>query len=97
VTERRQILADFRAEWCPPCKVVEKPLTELAAELHGHVVIAQGERRRGPGRHPPRSGDVHADAAAVPPGVVVSSTAGARPKSHLRRLPSAPAEAYVNR
>ena len=94
---RLPILVDFWAEWCPPCTVVEKPLAELAAELSGRVVVARLNADENPvvtRRHRVMSMPT---LLLFRDGMVVSSTVGARPKSQLRRLFDAPAEAYVNR
>lgn len=34
-------LVDFWASWCPPCKVMEPILNELAAEVGNHVAIGK--------------------------------------------------------
>jgi thioredoxin 1 len=35
------VLLEFTASWCPPCKMIEPVLRELAAELAGRAVVAQ--------------------------------------------------------
>lgn len=32
-------IIDFYADWCKPCKIVEKPLEELAKEYEGRIYV----------------------------------------------------------
>jgi thioredoxin 1 len=93
---RLPILVDFWAEWCPPCRVVEKTLAELAEELRGEVVIAKLNADDNPEATRKHRVMALPTLLLFRHGVVVSSTVGARPKSHLRRTITASTRAYVN-
>ncbi len=41
VESDKLVLVDFGAEWCPPCKMLEPILDELANELDGKLVIGK--------------------------------------------------------
>lgn len=35
------VLLEFTADWCPPCRMIEPVLREIAAEFDGRLVVAQ--------------------------------------------------------
>src|SRR5215471_12639926 len=44
----RPVLVDFSANWCPPCRMMEPVINELAAELAGHLVVGRLDVDRHP-------------------------------------------------
>ncbi|MQY21053.1 thioredoxin [Nocardia macrotermitis] len=37
----RPVLVEFTAHWCPPCRMIEPVLTEIAAENADHLTVVQ--------------------------------------------------------
>lgn len=35
------VLLEFTADWCPPCRMIEPVLREIATEFEGRLVVAQ--------------------------------------------------------
>lgn len=79
------ILVDFWATWCGPCKMIAPALEEIADEMAGKITIAKvdiDENPMTPGKYGVRG---------VPTlmlfrnGEVVGSLVGARPKSDIAR------------
>jgi thioredoxin 1 len=35
------VLVEFTADWCPPCRMIEPVLKQIAAEYEGRLVVAQ--------------------------------------------------------
>jgi thioredoxin 1 len=41
MSAEQPILVDFWASWCPPCKMVESVMDELAADYEGRMIVAK--------------------------------------------------------
>ncbi|MFG1914804.1 thioredoxin [Micromonospora sp. NPDC048898] len=81
----RPVVVDFWAEWCPPCKMIEKSLVELAGEFGDRMVIAKLNSDDNP------QATRRYRVMSLPTllvfrrGEVVGSVVGSRPKLHLRQ------------
>jgi len=81
----RPVVVDFWAEWCPPCKAIEKSLAELAREFGDRMVVAKLNSDENP------TATRNYGVMSLPTllvfrrGEVVGSTVGSRPKSYLRQ------------
>ncbi len=81
----RPVLLEFTASWCPPCRMIEPVLREIAAEQHGRLIVGQLDV------------DAHPSAARAAgvlgmptlslyvDGRVVAQVVGAKPKAALMR------------
>ncbi|WP_442930956.1 thioredoxin [Micromonospora sp. NBC_00389] len=87
----RPVVVDFWAEWCPPCKAIEKSLAELAQEFGDRMVVAKLNSDENP------TATRNYGVMSLPTllvfrrGEVVGSTVGSRPKSYLRQTLTAQA------
>jgi thioredoxin 1 len=79
------VLLDFTADWCPPCRMIEHVLRELADELAGRLIVAELDVDANP-----RTAQA-AGVLGMPTlnlyvgGQVATQVVGARPKAALLR------------
>lgn len=85
LAERRPVVVDFWAQWCPPCHAISRSLAELAEEFEGRVVVASLDVDDNP--LSTRTYQVLAMPTLLffRAGAVVDGVVGARPKSFLRQ------------
>ena len=80
------VLVDFWASWCPPCKMVEPVLKQLAAEHDGQLKVGKLNVDRNP------NSVQRYDIAGVPTfalfraGEIIQRRTGAQSKQQLLRL-----------
>ncbi|MGW3601958.1 MULTISPECIES: thioredoxin [unclassified Micromonospora] len=82
----RPVVVDFWAEWCPPCKAIEKSLAELAGEFGERMVVAKLNSDENPEATRRYSVMSLPTLLVFRQGEVVGSTVGSRPKTHLRQI-----------
>jgi thioredoxin 1 len=80
----RPVVVDFWADWCPPCKLISRTLTELAEEFGDRMVIAKINSDENP--EAARTYGIMSlpTLLVFRDGEVVGSIIGSRPKSYLR-------------
>ena len=79
------VLLEFTASWCPPCRMIEPVLRDIAAELADRLVVAQLDVDEDP-RTAAAAGVLGMPTLALyRDGVAVARLTGARPKAALLR------------
>ncbi|MET7704984.1 thioredoxin [Micromonospora sp. NPDC005189] len=85
LASERPVVVDFWAEWCPPCKMIEKSLAELAREFGDRMVVAKLNSDENPQATRRYSVMSLPTLLVFRQGEVVGSIVGSRPKTHLRQ------------
>jgi thioredoxin 1 len=84
-TAEKPVLVDFTATWCPPCRMIEPVLAQIAAEYADVLEVVQVDVDESPAT----ARDVRVMGAPTlnlyRDGVVVHQIVGARPKAALLR------------
>ncbi|MGW5670706.1 thioredoxin [Micromonospora sp. NPDC003776] len=80
----RPVVVDFWAEWCPPCRVVSKHLTELAEEFSDTLRFVTLNTDENPATTRAYQIMSAPTMLVFRDGQVVGSIVGSRPKDHLR-------------
>jgi thioredoxin 1 len=88
----RPVVVDFWAEWCPPCKMISKSLTELAEEFGDRMVVATLNSDENPNATRTYAVMSLPTLLVFRQGEVVASIVGARPKTYLRQVLTAQLE-----
>ncbi|MEH1167731.1 thioredoxin [Micromonospora sp. CPCC 205539] len=88
----RPVLVDFWAEWCPPCRMIEKSLAELAQEFGDRMVVAKLNTDENPAATRRYAVMSLPTLLVFRQGEVVASIVGARPKTYLRQALTAQTE-----
>lgn len=82
----RPVVVDFWAEWCAPCKVLERSLKELSEEYGDRVVFAKIDSDANPKTSLAYKVMSMPTLIVFRGGEVVASAVGNRPKMALRQL-----------
>ena len=82
----RPVLVDFWASWCPPCKMVEPVLEELAKEYEDRVLICKLHVDRNPKTRDKYQIYGVPTFAVFRDGELVSRRTGAQSKGQLKAL-----------
>jgi thioredoxin 1 len=80
----RPVVVDFWADWCKPCHMISKSLTELADEFDGKMIVAKLNADENPDSVRRYQVMSLPTLLVFRDGEVVASIVGARPKSSLR-------------
>jgi thioredoxin 1 len=81
----RPVVVDFWAEWCKPCVMISKSLSELADEYGDRVVIAKIDADTNPDSVRTYGVMSMPTLLVFRKGEVVGSMVGAKPKASLRK------------
>ena len=82
----RPVLVDFWASWCPPCKMVEPVLEELAKEYENRVLVCKLHVDRNPKTRDKYQILGVPTFAVFRDGELVSRRTGAQSKGQLEKL-----------
>ncbi|MEU8004364.1 thioredoxin [Catellatospora sp. NPDC049111] len=82
----RPVVVDFWAEWCAPCKVLERSLNELSAEYGDRVVFTKLDSDNNPETARAYKVMSMPTLLVFRGGEVVASQIGNRPKMALRQF-----------
>ena len=85
LASERPVVVDFWADWCPPCKMIEKSLAELAGEFGDRMVVAKLNSDDNPRTTRAYTVMSLPTLLVFRRGEVVGSIVGSRPKTYLRQ------------